>query len=226
MQKHVDAGAPPSGGTRAKGRVAILDAALALFAESGYGGVSLRDIARRAQVSLTLVDHHFGAKHELFDGLVQSLQSEVEACLGPLRSLRAEAAGGDVDARALDALLASISLLADRQQGRHLVWLILRSRYENDPRVSAALITLFKPIAQAFVDSLQPAHPRLSREDLAWVFLLALAPLVERRHGYDWVHAIADLAPAARPELDPGITRAYILAGVRGYLAEAERRAG
>lgn len=40
----------------------ILEAAVRLFAEGGYSGNGVRDIAREAQVSLSMVSYHFGGK--------------------------------------------------------------------------------------------------------------------------------------------------------------------
>lgn len=47
-------------------RAAILTAATRLFAEDGYDGVSLRQIAREAGVDAALVHHYFNGKEELF----------------------------------------------------------------------------------------------------------------------------------------------------------------
>lgn len=47
-------------------REAILDAARTLFAERGYRGVTVRDIAAAAACSPALVMKHFGSKAELF----------------------------------------------------------------------------------------------------------------------------------------------------------------
>lgn len=46
-------------------RARIRDAAIARFAERGYAGTSIRDVAAAAQVSPGLVQHHFGSKEEL-----------------------------------------------------------------------------------------------------------------------------------------------------------------
>lgn len=46
-------------------RARVRDAALALFAERGYAGTSVRAIAAAAGVSSALVAHHFGSKSEL-----------------------------------------------------------------------------------------------------------------------------------------------------------------
>ncbi len=56
-------GRPADGGDR---RTTILDAARAQFAERGYGGASVRGIARQAEVDPALVHHYFGTKEQVF----------------------------------------------------------------------------------------------------------------------------------------------------------------
>jgi AcrR family transcriptional regulator len=47
-------------------RAAILEAALAAFAERGYARATMRDIAQRAGITHGLVQRHFGSKKALF----------------------------------------------------------------------------------------------------------------------------------------------------------------
>lgn len=54
-------------------RSQILEAALTMFSEVGYEKVSLRAIARSANVDPALVHHYFGSKPELFAESVLSL---------------------------------------------------------------------------------------------------------------------------------------------------------
>ncbi len=54
-------------------RQRLIDAALTLFAERGYGVVGLREIAATADVSLGLIRTHFGSK----DGLRQEIDGYV-----------------------------------------------------------------------------------------------------------------------------------------------------
>lgn len=65
----------------------ILDTAMELFAEEGYEGVSLRDIARRMDITPGLVYHYFDSKQKLFD---EAMDRYVEECtaglIGVLRS--------------------------------------------------------------------------------------------------------------------------------------------
>lgn len=51
-------------------RSRILASAGRAFSASGFRGASLRDIAASAEVSLTLVDHHFGSKEQLLAAVI------------------------------------------------------------------------------------------------------------------------------------------------------------
>ncbi len=55
-----------TGTTHAPGMSAILAAAAALFAEHGYAGVAMSEVARRARVSKANLYHHFGSKQGLY----------------------------------------------------------------------------------------------------------------------------------------------------------------
>jgi TetR/AcrR family transcriptional regulator len=47
-------------------RLAILDAAEAIFVERGFAAASMSDVATRAAVTKSLIHHHFGSKEELW----------------------------------------------------------------------------------------------------------------------------------------------------------------
>lgn len=54
-------------------RQRLLETALAVFAEHGSDGGSMREIARRAGVNVATAYHHFGSKRELFLGIFSEL---------------------------------------------------------------------------------------------------------------------------------------------------------
>jgi AcrR family transcriptional regulator len=66
-------------------RERILESAARAFATHGYRGSSLRDIAREAGCSLTLLDHHFGGKSQLLDAV---LQQQHQNCAKRLEGLK------------------------------------------------------------------------------------------------------------------------------------------
>jgi len=61
---------------------AILDAATALFAAKGVAGVSVRDIAARANVNHGLVHRHFGSKENLRLQVQNHLMEKINADIG------------------------------------------------------------------------------------------------------------------------------------------------
>lgn len=71
----------------------ILDAAEELFAERGFSGSSMRDIARSSGKSQSLIHHHFGSKKDLWRAVMQRFGVLfAETLLPMLRS-------GEVDSR-------------------------------------------------------------------------------------------------------------------------------
>ncbi len=49
----------------------IIEAALQLFAEKGFEGASIRDIAEKASVNVAMVNYYFGSKEKLFEKIVE-----------------------------------------------------------------------------------------------------------------------------------------------------------
>ena len=76
---------------------------MALFAERGFAGVSIRDIAGAADVSSSLVVHHFGTKA----GLQAAIEARAIALVTDVLGQAAAAAGGDITPAATAQILAT-----------------------------------------------------------------------------------------------------------------------
>jgi AcrR family transcriptional regulator len=72
-------GSYPKGQAR---RQQILDAALAVFAKSGFHSGSLREIAKRVGLTNAGVMHHFASKEELFTEVLQQRDERVRDAAG------------------------------------------------------------------------------------------------------------------------------------------------
>ncbi len=70
-------GRPPAGDA-ADRRTAILDAARGQFAAQGFGGTSMRSIARDAGVDVSLISHYFGDKAGLLVATMQLPVNPIE----------------------------------------------------------------------------------------------------------------------------------------------------
>lgn len=49
----------------------IIETALELFAEKGFEGASIRDIAEKASVNVAMVNYYFGSKEKLFEKIIE-----------------------------------------------------------------------------------------------------------------------------------------------------------
>jgi len=82
---------------RSAGEVAILDAAIKLFSEKGYDGVSMRGVAEEAGVSKANIYHHFESKEALYRAIVCASAAELSGMVSQLAK-----STGAFDSRILD----------------------------------------------------------------------------------------------------------------------------
>jgi AcrR family transcriptional regulator len=97
-------------------RAALLDEATRLFAQRGYAGTSLEDVAVASQVTRGAVYHHFDGKQALFEAVLDAQETRAIA-----RITAAATAADPLDA-ARQALDAFLDQCCDPVYGR-LVWL-------------------------------------------------------------------------------------------------------
>ena len=68
---------------REQSREKILDAAETLFAQGGFNGVSLKDIARAAEVDTSLLHYYFVTKAGLFAAVLERRSEDVNRVRSP-----------------------------------------------------------------------------------------------------------------------------------------------
>jgi AcrR family transcriptional regulator len=59
----------------------VLDCALQAFAQAGYDGVSTRELAAAANVTLATINYHFASKQGLFDAAVDEVHARIARSL-------------------------------------------------------------------------------------------------------------------------------------------------
>ena len=97
-------------------RTALLDEATLLFAERGYAGTSLEDVASASQVTRGAVYHHFASKQALFEAVLELQEARAT------EAIAAAVAAPDPWDSAILALDAYLRQCCDPVYGR-LVWL-------------------------------------------------------------------------------------------------------
>ena len=139
-------------------RERILDAAELVFAERGFEGASIRDIAERAQVQKANVNFHGGPKDELFERIVARRASELSQ--ERLAALDALAEQGDWDAQ--DIVAGFMRPLLARAFGKDPQWLAyarIVAIVSADERWHALARSHFDPAASLFVQKLCTRYP-------------------------------------------------------------------
>lgn len=143
-------------------RERILDSAEALFAEHGYDGVALRQIARDAEVDVALANYHFGKKRDLFQAVFERRAAHLnKARRQALHSCQAGAGkrGPSVE-QIIEALLCPLELAQETgdQGWRH--YLALIAYINNSPYWGPRMMSqLFDELVQEFIDALKKALP-------------------------------------------------------------------
>ena len=99
----------PVGASGDRTRERVIGAALESFAERGFAGSSVRDIARKARIRVSSLYHYFPSKEALYEAVLTKLQQDVgELTLGVLsRSKDIHTFLPEVVGRVFDFLLAN-----------------------------------------------------------------------------------------------------------------------
>lgn len=69
-------------------RLRILDAAADLFAEAGYAGASVKQIAERAAVTGAMIHYYFQSKENLYRAVLDRVVADLEAMAGEITATR------------------------------------------------------------------------------------------------------------------------------------------
>jgi AcrR family transcriptional regulator len=150
----------------------ILDAAEQLFAEFGYHGVTLKDVAARVGVSSTLIHYHFKGKESIFEA-VWARKAPISS-RNRLEAMRryAEEAGDDITVEG--ALRAWIDTDLNSQIEDAAYWVAFGkiAAQANSAAGWGArkMNNYFNPVVRALIDLLKRAMPDCDEETLFWAY--------------------------------------------------------
>src|SRR5712692_4053269 len=154
-------------------RAAILAAAERLYADRGFGDVTLRDIVAADEVNLAAVNYHFGSSAELF--VTRSLATNRER----LKELKAaeEAGGGRAS---IDAILRALvgptlrGCLGPERERSTAARFMIRASIESVPPIRRIRNREIDHLRK-FVAAMRRALPDRDEVDLYWGLHFALA---------------------------------------------------
>ncbi len=159
--------------TNVSKRDRILDAAEALFAERGFDGVTLRQIASSAGVDVALANYHFGKKLELFNAVFERRAALLnQSRLDALRKVQAEQAdSGPSVEQIIEAFLRPLELTQETADPGWRHYLALIAYVNNSTYWGKRMMSkLFDDLVQEFIAALRQALPTASDRDLYWCY--------------------------------------------------------
>ena len=148
----------------------ILDAAEQLFAEFGYHGVTLKDVAARVGVSSTLIHYHFAGKESLFEA-VWARRAPISA-RNRLEAMRryAEEVGDKVTVEGALHAWIDTDLNVQIDDSEHWIAFGKITAQANSAAGWGAekMTRYFNPVVLALIDLLKRAMPECDEETIFW----------------------------------------------------------
>ncbi|GGA28328.1 TetR/AcrR family transcriptional regulator [Neptunicoccus cionae] len=204
-------------------RKRIFDSAEHLFAERGFDGASIRDIAKAAAVQTALVNHHGGAKADFFAAIIARRADPLaERRIGELTRLRPLLP----DLSPHDAVLAILhgfidpflELARDDEGWRNYARLV--AQVSSDQRWAPLAAQYFDPTAQQFLAALIQRFPTAPPAAVAQGFVFTISAVLGLVTSRWRITALANDAPTAQDaELADGLFD-YAGAGFIALLAQ------
>lgn len=184
-------------------RLAMLDAALAVFGEKGFEGATLDEIAERAEFGKgTLYNYFPGGKDELYLSLFEERVAAglLDIAHGTLPDDRAVGTRAEARAAFYDFILG---LLEYFEANRSVLRLFMMegARALHDPDRMADVFRLFADFTQVVERALERAMDQDALRRLPPTPVAHL--LIGNVRGLLMAHAASDCVPAGAPEMPP-----------------------
>jgi len=201
--------APSKRSLETRGR--IFDSAERLFAERGFEGASVRDIAKEASVPAGLVTHHAGPKEALFCYVVTRRAEELATAR--INALNARKDLGPLTLHAiLDCFFAPYLEKAETGGPQWLSYARLVAHVSADPRWRDLAAICFDPTAKIFIDEIAALYPQAARQTIAAGLVYSVSAMLALVTSRWRVAALGDPRPDAASHLDELIT--FCAAGI------------
>ncbi len=205
----------------AKGvRDRLLEAAEQLFAERGFDGTSIRDLAAAAGCNIASVNYYFGGKEKLYVEIWRRhLHLLRDARISSIDKVLSESAGEPC----LEDLLRSfahafIGPLVDESGGPRLIKLMAREMINPHLHVSMFGDDVIKPTLSAMQQALAKVCPELPASKVPLVVFSLVGQLI---HTIRFKTMLSSMDDQGLPEFEPAKVIDHIVAfsaaGIRAY---------
>jgi AcrR family transcriptional regulator len=208
----------------------ILRTAERLFAERGFNGVSVRELAAAAQVNIASIGYHFKSKEGL---LSEVYRRHCEPMIEErLRGLEASSRlrGKAKVAAIIEAFIRPALAQVEAEDGETFIRLRAVLSGENSELLEKLVAENFDQSSTAFIDELCACLPHLTRTDVCWRFHFLLGAIYYTAAGPHRITAFSNgrcdpaVTEAVIEELVPFMTRAFVAPATKRQRPPRKRR--
>lgn len=154
-------------------RNGILDAAVAIFADRGFQGTTIRAIAEQAGTTATLVIYHFDTKLDLYKAVFDRYRYLGEEGRRQLRAVDTSAA--DAVEQIIDALLLAMRSPQGNEAGRTFTQLLLREASDPLAHGRGLIVGHLAAIGEDFVAAMRQAVRAKPLGFYEWAYWFSVA---------------------------------------------------
>ena len=182
----------------------ILRTAERLFAERGFNGVSVRELAAAAQVNIASIGYHFNNKEGLLSEVYRRhCEPMIEERLRGLKAASLLRGKAKISA-IIEAFIRPALRQVEVEDGATFIRLRAVLSGENSELLEKLVAENFDQSSTAFIDELCACLPHLTRTDVCWRFHFLLGTIYYTAAGPHRITAFS------HGECDPSDTEAVI----------------
>ena len=151
----------------------ILDAAEELFARHGYDGVTMRQIAAKAEVDVALASYHFGKKVDLFHAVFNRRAELLSASRREVLLASKEQSEGGTQTleQIIEAFLLPLKIAQESRDPGWRNYLAMVAYVMASPVWNEVLMpNVYDKRVTEFIDALKAALPHAMEEDIHWCY--------------------------------------------------------
>ena len=169
--------------TRSKNtRYRLIRSAEHLFANRGFGGLTIREVARRSETNLASAHYHFGSKEAM---VLEMLSSRIKPInqkrLHYLQNAREDSGGKPLKTiEIFKALIVPIGeeISKSSHSRKTLALLVARSFTEPESFIQKMHSRFFGELCETFILELRRAHPQAKELDIYWNLHFAISSML------------------------------------------------
>jgi len=130
----------------------ILEVSTRLFAEKGFDGISIDELAQAAKVNKSMIYYYFSSKEGLLVSLIQRKFEEFDAFLGRLAAAKS---------RSIRTLIEGLitSVVEYMSSNRDVITILFHEALMKKPKSSVDIVTFINPLWDRLEREIRASHP-------------------------------------------------------------------